>query len=342
VLTFCSAFSLCRQLNDVKIKTIICIGRCMPFRFSAEPLCRLLAFATTLVVASAVWANPIGYSVRSDGDDNLYRIDLGTGVATQLGATGFPKIEGLALNSAGDLFGVNPSQSNSQLVRCSTTTGQCTSVGLMGVPAPSGTNAGLAFAANGSLYMALNAIIYWVNPATGQSAPIGISGPAISGLGSGAVSANCASGLYALGGNTNQGELFCVNTANGALTSLGTLSTASVDAGFDGDATTGLLWGITNPSSATAPAQVYSVNPATLSVSAPINVTLGGVAIGGFESLAVVPTSTTSLPPAVADGTPNGIPTLSTWASLLMGLLLVGVASRRFLRAPSARRIARS
>ena len=33
------------------------------------------------------------YSVRSDGDDNLYRIDLGTGVATAVGPVGFDDVE---------------------------------------------------------------------------------------------------------------------------------------------------------------------------------------------------------------------------------------------------------
>jgi hypothetical protein len=290
-----------------------------------------VAVATAGLAASA-FALPIGYSVRSDGDDNLYKINLATGAATQLGPTGFPKIEGLAISAAGELFGVNPNlvASSSQLVKCSTTTGACAAVGSLGVTSVSGTNAGLTFAANGQLYMALNAAIYWVNPATGITAPLGPTGPALSGLAAGAPSAKCASGLYGLGGNTNQGEFFCVNPANGAVTLLGTLpGAAAVDSGLDGDATTGLVWGITNPSSASAPAQIFSVVPATLEVSKLIDVTLNGAPIGGFESLAVEKSA--ARPGGVTAGAALEVPGIqpSTLALLIALSLAFGVGALR-------------
>ena len=275
-----------------------------------------------------VLAGTIGYSVRSDTDRKLYRLDMLTGIATEIGATGFSKIEALAVNTAGELYGVNPV--TAQLVRCLPTTGVCSAVGtLNGVPQVQ-TNAGLAFASTGLLYLAMNAVIYRVDPATAVVTALGGTGPALSGLAGVSPSAACASGLYGIGGNTDRGKLYCINISNGAATLLGTIGVSPLDAGLDGDPVTGLVWGISND----VPGQVFAVNPATLVVSNTNAVTLAGAPIGGFESLAVVHT---------ADAVdPVAMPTLSQASMLaLIALIMLAAAGSMAQTRRAAARVTR-
>ena len=292
---------------------------------AASPLLVAAPSAPTAPITNSV----IGYSVRSDFDRKLYRIEMTTGVATQIGATGFSKIEALAVNAAGEIYGVNPA--SSQLLKCSATTGACTAVGVLSGVAQVQTNAGLAFASNGVLYLAMNAVIYRVDPATGTTAALGATGPALSGLAGVNPSAGCASGVYGVGGNGDRGKFYCINVTNGGAALLGTISVSSLDSGLDGDVTTGLVWGVSNAT----PGQVFSVDPATLAVANLNAVTLAGSEIGGFESLAVVrSTLSTPTPPIVPTATgPEPVPTLSvaTLAALSLLLLCAAVLARRRL-----------
>ena len=275
-----------------------------------------------LALAGFAFASPIGYSVRSDVDRKLYRIDMATGVATALGVTGFSKIEALAINASGEIYGVNPA--TAQLVKCSGVTGVCTAVGtLVGLPQVQ-SNAGLAFASTGALYLAVNAAIFRVDPATGATASLGGTGPALSGLAGVAPSSDCASGLYGMGGNTDHGKFYCINVINGSAALLGTLGISPLDVGLDGDPVTGLVWGVSNDD----PSQIFSVNTTTLAVGNLNTVTLSGKAIGGFESLAVARTGTAAVGdvvPAAVD--PLTVPTLSmAWLAALTLLLAISAA----------------
>lgn len=282
----------------------------------------LAAASVGFALAGAALASPIGYSVRSDVDRKLYRFDMATGVATAIGATGFSKIEALAISAAGEIYGVNPA--TAQLVKCSGVTGACTAVGtLIGLPQVQ-SNAGLAFAATGALYLAVNAAIYRVDPATAATASLGGTGAALSGLAGVLPSAACASGLYGIGGNTDRGKFYCVNVTNGSTTLLGTLGVAPVDVGLDGDPVTGLVWGVSNDD----PGQIFAINTNTLEISNINTVTLDGKLVGGFESLAIARTGTT----AVGDTVPVAVdplivPTLSTaWLAALTLLLAASAA----------------
>jgi hypothetical protein len=290
-----------------------------------------IGFAAMAMIAHA---QPFGYSVRSEVDDRLYRINLATGVAEQLGATGFGKIEGLALSAAGELFGVHLTAAQpAQIVKCLTTTGACTLVGSTTIT--SGSNAGLAFSASGQLYLAMSSVVFTINTTSGAATALSASaGPAISGLASGAVTAQCASGVYAVAGNADAGKFYCANTTTGALTLLGSLAglttTTAIDGGIDGDRTTGVVWGITNPSDANAPAQIFYVVPETLAISAFTPVSLSGTPIGGFESLAVEPSSTAT--------SPARIPTVSPFGLLAVALGLCVFACAAMRRRETARR----
>jgi hypothetical protein len=246
-----------------------------------------VAAAFAALIAVAAFASPIGYSVRSDtSGKELYRINLATGAASIIGASGFSKIEALALSANDELYGVNPQ--SAQLVRCSTSTGACTAVGtLSGIP-PASTNAGLTFDSTGRLFLSMNAVLYSVDPASASATAIGASGAAISGLASTAPTPACTSGLFGIGGNSDQGKFYCLNTTTGAATQLSTLSGATaLDGGLDADRRTGLIWGLTNES----PGKIYTVDPSTFAVSNVVTVTVSGVATGGFESLAVARSS---------------------------------------------------
>ncbi|MGL5004571.1 MAG: hypothetical protein ACRDAM_16645, partial [Casimicrobium sp.] len=126
--------------------------------------------------------------------------------------------------------------------------------------------------------------------------------------------------LFALGGTSSSSTasaLYCVALPAGTLSLLGSVAPTATDAGIDADRTTGLIWEITNPSAGNA--QVFSIRPSTLSVSTPVDVTLNGSGIGGFEGLAVAP----SVAQAV------GVPTLSEWATIALLSLLVFAAALR-------------
>jgi IPTL-CTERM motif len=266
-----------------------------------------VAFAAALA-ASGAFAAAIGYSVRSDVDRKLYRVDMATGVATAIGATNFSKIEALAINAAGDIYGVNPA--TAQLVKCSSTTGACTAVGLLvGLPQVQ-ANAGLTFTTNGTMYLAANAVVYRVDPATAAATPLGGTGPALSGLAGVTPTATCASGLFGIGGNTDRGKLYCINVTTGVATLLGALSLNPLDSGLDGDPVTGIVWGISNDD----PGQVFAINPLSLAVTNLNTVTLAGVPIGGFESLAIQHTAD------LLSSEP--VPTLSQTALWLLALLM--------------------
>ncbi len=303
-----------------------------PAGFCTRIFTGLLALGFGAIVAAA----PIGYSVRSDGDDNLYRIDLATGEASVIGPSGFTKIEGMAMSPAGEVFAVDPQTASPRLLKCSTTPSSsavCAATGTvaLGVAAVA-SPVGLAFLPNGELYMAMSATIFSLNTTTGAATPRGPAGSvAIAGLAGRSPSANCSSGLFALGANVSPAQLYCVNTTSGALTALGPVTPSTLDAGFDADTVTGLLWEITNAN----PSQVFSINAETRATSTPVNVTLNGLAIGGFEGLAVAPS------PTVVRGFGEPIPTLSTWWTLLAGLLLAMASAMHFskLEAASARRL---
>jgi hypothetical protein len=208
----------------------------------------------------------IAYSVRSDLDDQLYEINLTTGVVTPIGPTGFQDVEGLSFDvTATVLYGYD--DVSEQLLTCDIGTGACAVVGPSGVGV---VDVGISFDDNGDLFMAndIPETLYDLDPATGGATAIGTQGQDVNGL------AFRRGVLYGLGGDFTN-NLVTVDRATGAATPVGPLGTVSlVDGGisFDMD---GTLWGIEDRG------LVFTINPSTGAATVIHNVGFG------FESLAI-------------------------------------------------------
>ena len=137
---------------------------------------RLLVAIAAFAVVEPAAAATIGYSVRSDGDDQLYRIDLTTGLATSIGLVGFPSVEALSFHpDTGVLYGVDDDLD--QLLTIDLATGAGTAVGSLGVDV---ADVGLTFDSSGNLFLSAEFLFTFggprllsVNPATGAATEIG-------------------------------------------------------------------------------------------------------------------------------------------------------------------------
>lgn len=206
-----------------------------------------------------------GYSVRSDADDLLYRINMQTGVATPIGPVGFGDVEAVAFDLNGNLFGVD--DITNQLIRINLNTGAGTVVGPLGVAI---TDMGLTFDDRGNLFMSVDAPqnFYRLNPNTGAATLIGPQGQQVTAL------AFCSGVVYGLGGD-NTDNLVRMNTSTGAATEIGPLVNVTLSDGgldFDND---GTLWGIEDTG------DIFTVNPETGLA------TLAATTLAGFEGLAI-------------------------------------------------------
>lgn len=210
---------------------------------------------------------PIGaYSVRGDVDDQLYRINLTTGTATSVGATGFGDIEALAFGPDGSLYGVD--DATNQLVKCDVLTGACTAVGPLGVAI---TDMGLTFDVGGTLWMATDVpqILYRVDPSTGAATEVGPQGQQVTAL------AADGSVIYGLGGDGTN-NLVRMNTATGAAVPVGPLNTVNVSDGGLEFAPGGTLYGLQDAG------QIFTVDKATGAATTTVTT------LGGFENLAIL------------------------------------------------------
>lgn len=209
-------------------------------------------------------------------DDQLYSIDLATGVATAIGPTGFDEITSLTFDPGGTtLYGIDTS--SEVFVTCDTGTGACAEVGALGF-SPSST--GLAFACDDVLYLGDGSKdLYTVNPATGAATLVGDSGEDLIALGARAGGAGCPSGLYGVSDDSE--TLVCLDTASGIASVIGPLGFDVLDGGLDIDAS-GTLWFLHNDGG------IYTVNPLGGAATATATTDLGfsSLAIGGLSCAA--------------------------------------------------------
>lgn len=245
---------------------------------SPFPVCCAL-----LALAAVPGAAQTAYSVKSDIDDNLYSVELLSGRTRRIGATGFGDVESLAFSpGCGTLYGIDDVKD--VLVRCNVATGGCTQVGPLRVDV---TDTGLAFAADGKLYMSTDAPnpprLYQIDVPSGRADLLGEQGTAITGLGGGFPRTGCLSGLYGLGGDAapaagKPGRLYCIDTARGGATAIGPLGTVDpVDGGLDVGAS-GTVWGLDDQGT------IFSVDRASGRATV---VQRADAARRGFEGLAI-------------------------------------------------------
>lgn len=188
-----------------------------------------------LGAAGAAHAVPIGYSVQSDGNDQLYRIDLRDGSRTSVGEVAFDDVESLSFQPAtGLLFGID--DESDTLITIDPDTGAASAVGSLGVDIDV-NDTGLAFGM-GQLFLTDEVAdrLYSVDPSTGMATEIGLLGRAtdITAL---------AYGNGALFGLTDH-DFVSINTDTAAITTLAMLDFGTIGgAGLDFDLN-GTLWGL--------------------------------------------------------------------------------------------------
>ena len=218
---------------------------------------RTLAALLVAGGASAAWAGPTGYSAWDvSGTDKLVRFDLATGAGTVLGeirtagGTGYTDVDGLAFDASGKLWAVD--DASNTLLQLDTTTGAATVVGHMG--SNLGEHFGLAFGANGTLYMSGSKKLYTLDTGTAASTLVGTLSDSF----------NVRSLGYhggTLFGWTSVDTLVSINPATAATTTIGHFGFAPATGGRDGldaDPATGTLWGLGD-----AEARTYTINPLT-------------------------------------------------------------------------------
>jgi hypothetical protein len=281
----------------------------------------LLLLLASTAVASPVSAGITAYSIQSDGDDKLYRIDLQTGVSTPVGKTGYDGVESLSFDpGCKTLYGVDDVKD--RLVTCDVATGACQSVGSLGVDI---TDTGLAFANDGNLYMSTDAPknpirFYRIDPRTGMASSVGVQGREVTGL------AADQTGLYGLGGDGTD-VLVTVDPASGAATVVGPLQHVTLQDGGLDFSHDGVLYGIDDISSGSGkPSQIFTIDKRTGEVTVVATTRdPAGKPIHGFEGL------------AIADGICGvrgfgslaaNIPTLSEWTLALLALALTAAGVR--------------
>lgn len=282
---------------------------------------RLLAAAWMLALPLAAGAQTVAYV---SSFNTLYRVDLASGQAAEVGPIGFDDVEGLAFAPDGTLYGV--SDGAEVLLRIDPANGHGTVVGGLGLAGQgvgqfNDLDFGLAFTCDGRLWLSSDTTgkLWQVDPSTGATTFKGSLGARITGL------AGRGDALYGIGSQGDE-ALYRIDVASGAGAVIGRLgSTTFDDGGLDFDAN-GVLWGLFDfrPTQPNRSSDVARVDLGTGTA------TLVAKTLGEAEGLAIAP------PGGCEDRNPAaaGIPVPTAGAKALAALaalcaLLGALALRR-------------
>jgi len=308
------------------------------------------------VAAGSASAAPVAYAesyVSANGFNSqggLFRIDLGTRVATYVGPASGPtglvnglapfNIRGLSFNPSGQLYAV--SDDLKVLLQINRSTGAASVVGPLNLAGPGVANTpnldlSMTFTCDGSAWLASAGTgSFWqVNPATGATTLIGSTGGTITGL---AAQGNT---VFATGSRSDL-NLYTVDIATAKLSVVGAYggsagAVRTISPGFDSD---GQLWAILNNVGPNSPGEQWS-NLGQIGQNGALNKlgTITGPTSGptniqniGLTGLAIAPPTCTTTGPAGPGGSLLGTPALSWQSMVVLGLLLVAFAAIRRTR----------
>lgn len=296
-----------------------------------RPLTCFIAAGMLAVSALPAWAAPT--TAYGEAFDTLYKIDVASRQATELGRSGsyhgqlIGNISGLTTTTDGTLYAA--AGGVKMLVKVDAGNGSANIVGSFGLDGqgdPTRNDAldlNMVAGCDDTLWLssAFAGKLWKVDPASGATTLVGATGHTITGL--------VAHGdkLYGAGGRGDN-SFYAVDPATGAATAIGSFGPAvtrwvnSVSMSFDDD---GVLWAVINyvpPRDGSQPIADWSdlatIDPATGTVTM-----LGPVT--GPESLRQIGMKGFTVgPPQCTRGgvTPHAAPIGSPWALGLLGLLL--------------------
>ncbi|MCK4625357.1 MAG: PEP-CTERM sorting domain-containing protein [Phycisphaerae bacterium] len=249
-------------MNEVGMKKVI---------LTISVVMAVMIISPTMLSAVEAW----GYSVQSDGDDCLYRINLTSGTATKIGPVGYGDVEGLSFQpGTGILFGWN---NGGHLITIDLVSGTGTYVGPSGVSGQ--FDAGLTFDGNGDLFVSksTDSELYSANPNTGLVSLIGYT----SGMDVIALEDAGGNSLWGVSQEHDDQPLSFVSLSKitGAATLIGNVGLGSgVSHGVGIDYTPdGTLWGIADSGA------IFTIDTVTGQGTVTANT------LSGFEGLAVIP-----------------------------------------------------
>jgi hypothetical protein len=297
----------------------------------------LIAAVLSIAPFSPAKADPVAFGVAYD---ELFRVDLATRQATLIGTTGdyaglpLASLTGLSFGPGNELYAVSGNQK--ALVKINAASGLASFVGRFGLDGQgqgqfNALDLSMTYGCDGSFWMtsAITRDLWRVNAQSAVLTLVGSTGRQISGL------AIRNGVLYGTGIGADQG-LYTINQQTGAATPIGSLSDTVpwIDPSFAAD---GTLWATLsyNPpfNHEWSDLGRFDTSTGALTNLGPITGP-NSLRFVSMKGLAVAPNTCTpeipNGPPAVA----AALPSQSSWALTLLGLMLVSVSAWRVRRRP--------
>lgn len=234
-------------------------------------------FCCVSLCATLAVAQPFGWSIQSNGNDHLYRIDLSTGAATDMGLVNFGDAEGMSFGPGGQLFAIGGSTAEFWNV----TTPPGVMVGPTGPR--NGLDAGLDYY-NGVMYNLQGALggstLYTINTSTGAATLVGSANTQFGDD----LAINSSGVAYAADWITTD-SLYRVDLTTGGFTLIGPLNQGNVSLQAGGAFAGSTLYNITSDG------RLFTLDTTTGAATFIANTfdAASGAGLTGWEGLAVIP-----------------------------------------------------